>query len=324
MNHVNRIAKKETIICAHRGGGGDAAETWEHWPEGFAGAGCQEKLNPEQQKNRRNAWENQLTTFKDSNTPVWELDIWLNKDNVPVVNHDGNLSRTHGCDKFIAECSTGELAELEPPVATLAQILDVAEAKKRIPKIFIELKAGTPTKGYSYYGEEEHLAKKYEHIATPKDKQLAQIVAGIVKERVNSGIWKKEKLPLIGFIHDQLEAANEKNVVRGYNFSRESFGYTEEEMNADGEALGLKELSKMLDIVKETRAVSINPDYRFVSSDFVEKAHRAGIEVNIWTANTPEAIKAMLKAQVDTLITDYPERAKIIQKELAKDAHARF
>ena len=36
-------------------------------------------------------------------------------------------------------------------------------------------------------------------------------------------------------------------------------------------------------------------------------AHKAGIEINTWTVNTPEALRAVLKEGADILITNYPD-----------------
>jgi len=42
-----------------------------------------------------------------------------------------------------------------------------------------------------------------------------------------------------------------------------------------------------------------------VSEDFVEKAHKIGREVHVWTINSEESMQSMLELGVDNIITDY-------------------
>ena len=40
----------------------------------------------------------------------------------------------------------------------------------------------------------------------------------------------------------------------------------------------------------------------------MQQAQKLGLRVVVWTANEPAEIEAMIKAQVDGIISDYPER----------------
>jgi glycerophosphoryl diester phosphodiesterase len=44
------------------------------------------------------------------------------------------------------------------------------------------------------------------------------------------------------------------------------------------------------------------------SPDLVAKAHKNGLEVNVWTANTEEEFRFCIQAGVDAIITNYPDR----------------
>lgn len=55
-------------------------------------------------------------------------------------------------------------------------------------------------------------------------------------------------------------------------------------------------------------ATAIHTSWRHASADMVAQAHAAGLTVNAWTANTPEAIAHCLNVGVDGIITDYPDR----------------
>ncbi|HEX3371229.1 MAG TPA: glycerophosphodiester phosphodiesterase family protein [Candidatus Acidoferrales bacterium] len=45
-----------------------------------------------------------------------------------------------------------------------------------------------------------------------------------------------------------------------------------------------------------------------ITTDVVEKAHRAGLQVVAWTINEVDQMQRMIAAGVDGIITDYPER----------------
>lgn len=55
-----------------------------------------------------------------------------------------------------------------------------------------------------------------------------------------------------------------------------------------------------------------SPNYQLLSRDAVEKLHKQGINVIPWTVNTTTDMRNMLDLGVDGLITDYPDRAKIL------------
>jgi len=46
---------------------------------------------------------------------------------------------------------------------------------------------------------------------------------------------------------------------------------------------------------------------RVVSARFVEYAHDAGLGVQVWTVDTPDAARRLLAWGVDALITDRPD-----------------
>lgn len=42
-----------------------------------------------------------------------EFDVWLTKDKVPVIMHDGNAKRTTGCDRQLRDMTLAEVKELD-------------------------------------------------------------------------------------------------------------------------------------------------------------------------------------------------------------------
>ena len=59
-----------------------------------------------------------------------------------------------------------------------------------------------------------------------------------------------------------------------------------------------------------------SPNYRQVTATLVRKAHAANIKVIPWTVNDEVAMRRMVHAGVDGLITDYPDRAIALLEEM--------
>ncbi len=55
-----------------------------------------------------------------------------------------------------------------------------------------------------------------------------------------------------------------------------------------------------------------HPHYLCVRGDFVEKCHELGIRVNCWTVDEIKKITALIKANVDGIITNTPDRIQAI------------
>ena len=59
-------------------------------------------------------------------------------------------------------------------------------------------------------------------------------------------------------------------------------------------------------VAEAGKAEIVSPYYRLVTPAKVEAAHRAGVQVVPWTANTPADWDALIAAKVDAIITDDP------------------
>ncbi|MEH7463205.1 glycerophosphodiester phosphodiesterase [Bacillus thuringiensis] len=64
--------------------------------------------------------------------------------------------------------------------------------------------------------------------------------------------------------------------------------------------------------VKKMGASAIHPNYRYISDGIVELTMEKGVFVRPYTINDEETIRKFLKMNVTAIITDYPERVKMI------------
>lgn len=55
---------------------------------------------------------------------------------------------------------------------------------------------------------------------------------------------------------------------------------------------------------------------RFTTPEVIHRAHGHGLRVIPWTVNDPATMRALLRDGVDGLITDYPDRARAVFREL--------
>ncbi|SDH70486.1 glycerophosphodiester phosphodiesterase [Alteribacillus bidgolensis] len=65
--------------------------------------------------------------------------------------------------------------------------------------------------------------------------------------------------------------------------------------------------------LKQAKADAICPHYRLANKSFVDRMHKHGYEVNVWTVNSAEKIKKIQGARVDGIFTD---NVVLAQKQL--------
>lgn len=104
--------------------------------------------------------ENTLLSFEkaiEMGVDAVEFDIWLSKDKVPVLMHDGNPWRTCGVDSHLRNMTLAEIKRLDPcsfrkfgeifrgqvQVPTLYELLDLVKAKQPELKLGVEIKEYT-------------------------------------------------------------------------------------------------------------------------------------------------------------------------------------
>ena len=78
-----------------------------------------------------------------------------------------------------------------------------------------------------------------------------------------------------------------------------------------------KHREDLITYVIEHDANALNPDYRLITSDIIEQAHRNNIQVFPWTVNDSSQMRDLFNMNVDGIITNFPDVAIKILEEKA-------
>jgi glycerophosphoryl diester phosphodiesterase len=76
--------------------------------------------------------------------------------------------------------------------------------------------------------------------------------------------------------------------------------------------LAEKNLDRMLEAAERMHAYAINPRYDLVTRDLCAAAHEHGFKVLVWTVDVPEAMRILIDAGVDGIMTNYPDRTRSV------------
>ena len=105
--------------------------------------------------------ENTLISYEaaiDLGVYCFEFDVWLSKDKVPVLMHDGNAKRTCGVDRKLSDMTLEEIKTLEPAytdkfgdqyvgkgikVPTLKELCELVSSKRPHMPLGVEIKEYT-------------------------------------------------------------------------------------------------------------------------------------------------------------------------------------
>ena len=80
------------------------------------------------------------------------------------------------------------------------------------------------------------------------------------------------------------------------------------------------------EIIRAARSLGvevISPYEKFVTVDFVNKAHQVGLKVVPWTVNEKDNMLRLIRLGVDGLISDYPDRLGQVMTELGSSCECR-
>lgn len=115
------------------------------------------------------------------------------------------------------------------------------------------------------------------------------VVARVIEEQVNRG-WDYAHIAVISFNHPQLVAIRKLNpdIRTGANIDTVP--------------------ASLAAIAQDAGCYSINPPIRHLTQALVDDAHKRGLKVYTWTANSAQQIFKAKQLGVDGIMSDYPER----------------
>lgn len=231
-----------------------------------------------------------------------EMDCHITKDKKVVVYHDDFLN-----PKFVTYTNGNDLEgkdnkgliydytydQLQQFDLGLKGNVDFPQQKKVSTKISLledlveESEKYAAAKGKKmFYNIETKSSDKKDNVAHPEPKEFSDLLLKVVFDK---GIDKRTVIQsfdkrTIQYINKQYPTIRTSYLIDAKNTK------TPAQLVED---LGFKPFI-------------ISPNYKIVTKDFVEQAHRLGIKIIPWTVNTKEEIEALKALNVDGIISDYP------------------
>lgn len=282
--------------------------------------------------------ENTLTAFHKAlrlGVDTLELDLALTRDGVLVVSHDALLNpdivrwpdgewlnatgpaiRSLTLDE-VKRFDVGRLKpdsryakmfpDQEPAdgerIPTLKEVVDLARAIRPDARFNIEIKTN-PTKP----GETADVPTFAKAVAdfVRDEKLLNQVVVQSFDFASLTEIKKLE--PRIATSCLSMQRANFDNIKAGQSGpSPWTGGLDVDEMGGSVPALA-----------KKIGCSIWSPHWRDIDAARIKAAHELGLKVVAWTVNKPEDLAQVLTLPIDGLITDYPDRARMLMQERAR------
>lgn len=232
--------------------------------------------------------ENTIPAFEyaiQAGVDVLELDMAVTRDNVLVISHDPFLSskicRGPGGSNVIRELTLAELKKwdcgsIKNPDFPEQQPVPGATVPT-LDEVFALASQGT----FEFNIETKIFKDKPQ--LTPPPAEFAGLVVDAVRKH------KLERRVIIQSfdfrtLHEVKKIAPEIRLSALYS-------------------VGLK---NFVQVARDGGATIVSPHYMLVTKGRVEEAHKAGLQIVPWTANTPKDWDKLIEAGVDALITDDP------------------
>jgi glycerophosphoryl diester phosphodiesterase len=242
--------------------------------------------------------ENTIQAFcmaADLGCRVIELDLVVSNDHRILVSHDPWVSDRSGdtpSRQYFYSMSYEEIARIDcgNPSPEFPGQQRIVAFRPELSAVFREVEAhlcriGRP--GQMIYNLEVKSWPALDGIAHPPPAEYAALV---IREIVRSGLGERVRL----------QSFDDRIVSAAHHLMPElCYGL-------------LVDDSDMFDAFPGRPGFMpayVNPYYALVDEGVVEKLHRLGVKVVVWTVNRPEEMIRMKQLGVDGLITDHPEIA---------------
>ena len=123
-----------------------------------------------------------------------------------------------------------------------------------------------------------------------KGSQTALLTDSLLKTFFMHEAWSPEKILISSFNWDELKVF--------YNINKEvPIAVLTEDDPIDA-----------IPVAQSLKAKAINPNFKSLTKENVDKIKKVGIQIFPWTVNQPDDISRMIDLGVDGIITDFPER----------------
>ena len=211
-----------------------------------------------------------------------ELDVWLTKDGVLVVNHDPTIGGVEIQHANYSDIQKMKLSNGES-LPTLEQMLRAASSLR--VNVVIELKKHTDKNGKVDQGREKNAVKKI----------IEMVHDNGLDSRVSYISFSSHAIKLFA-----KQAPNGTPVL-----------FLDGKRGKDapnGDPTFLLESEMSLDVLKQSGVNGIDYRYEILTKMpyLIDEAHKRGMKVNVWTVDKPEEIRWCIAHGVDYITTNDP------------------
>lgn len=200
-----------------------------------------------------------------------ETDVQLTSDGVPVLIHDESLLRTTGLNKYVKDLTYEEIKSLD---------------------------AG------SWY------SPQFKDATIPTLEQLLQLA---VKHNLTLNLELKNGIILYPDLEERvISLINQynwasKTVISSFNhYSLKKFHSLAPHISTG--ILYSEGIYEPWHYAKSIGATKLHAYFYAVYPEWVQEAKQHGVDYNVWTANDPKQMQALISAGVAGIITDYPDK----------------
>lgn len=263
---------------------------------------------------------------------MFELDVHLSKDGELIVVHDDTLLRCSNVRKvfpdrkswYVSDFTAAEIRKLDAGSWFVKEIKKPRAFRQSFLRSLTdeEIKQFISDKEMEHYAggkvfhptlrESLEMAQKHRFLVNIEIKSLPRMYPGIAKKVVDLVEEMKMEREVIvsSFDHEQLAIVRKRSRAiptaalladRLHNPGR----YIRQMLDGDAYHPGCLGTGDIIGFHSVTGKVQVRP---------IRSARKLGLGVNVWTVNDPRQMRALIKAGVTGIFTDYPNRLREILK----------